>query len=310
MKAIHMGYQLPPFAFEGLDRLELERDNSAAIKSRFSHPSARFLPIWRQQIMVNADRNAMVTLDAVPADVSKKPILLGDRGGVPYLSVDVSELPPSDLESNSPPLLSELGQFVMPRTISPTLPAFDMGITALALHFSAWDQVSQYCGRCGHQTQPRQGGVSRACCDQDCGEVLFPRINPAVIMLIRDRTDEHIILGKSPHLPTGMATVLAGYLSPGETLIQAVKRETMEEVGVEVGDVNYFGSQPWAYSSSLMVGFTAVAESTELTINPAELSHADWYSRAQIREVQARDAIRLPTGFSIARLLINAWLGD
>ena len=138
---------------------------------------------------------------------------------------------------------------------------------------------------------------------------MFPRTNPAVIMLIRDEADERIILGKAPHLPEGMATILAGYLSPGETLIQAVKRETMEEVGIAVRDVDYYGSQPWAYSGSIMVGFSAIAESMTLTVDPKELSHADWYTRTQIREQVASGSILMPGRFSIARMMIDAWLG-
>ena len=310
MKSIHMGNQLPPFAFEGLDRLELERDNANALEARFHDPRARYIPIWRQQILVSAMRDAMVTLPTVPAGADKAPILLGDIAGVPHYCVDISSLAPSDADQNIGPIVSDAGQFVMPRSIAPTLPALDMGMTALALHFTAWDRNAQFCGRCGGATQQRQGGVSRACMTDGCGELTFPRINPAVIMLIRDAADERIILGKAPHLPEGMATVLAGYLSPGETMIQAVKRETMEEVGIRVSDVQYFGSQPWAYSGSLMVGFSAVAESTTLTVNPAELSHAAWYSREEIKALKAEKAIKLPTGFSIARMLINAWLDD
>ena len=310
MKSIHMGNQLPPFAFEGLDRLELERDNADALAARALGGRARYIPVWRNQILVSPTRDAMVTLSVVPGGVDKAPILLGDIAGVPHYCVDVSALPPSDSEQNAGPVVSDQGQFVMPRTIAPTLPALDMGMTALALHFAAWDRNAQFCGCCGGATQQRQGGVSRACMTEGCGELMFPRINPAVIMLIRDAADERIILGKAPHLPDGMATVLAGYLSPGETMIQAVKRETMEEVGISVTDVRYFGSQPWAYSGSLMVGFSAVAESTALTVNPAELSHAAWYSRDEIKSLKAQKAIKLPTGFSIARMLINAWLDE
>ena len=181
----------------------------------------------------------MVTLSAVPSGVDKAPILLGDIAGVPHYCVDVSALPPSDSEQNAGPVVSDQGQFVMPRTIAPTLPP-GHGHDGLGPTFAAWDRNAQFCGCCGGPT--RQGGVSRACMTEGCGE-LFPRINPAVIMLIRDAADERIILGKAPHLPDGMATVLAGYLSPGETMIQAVKRETMEEVGISVTDVRYFNDR-------------------------------------------------------------------
>ena len=311
---IFMGQDLPPFAFEGLDRLELEREDQQAMDLRLASDDLAIIPVWRNQILVNPQRDQMVTLARSEPQIAPmlgQAILLGDVAGRPHACLDISVLPPSDESGDFPigPVLGgEPSQFVPPRAIAPALPALDMGMTALALHFTAWDKRTRFCGRCGGATQTRQGGASRICENHKSPELFFPRINPAVIMLIRDPADQQIILGRSPMLPPGMITILAGYLSPGETLIQAVKRETLEEVGIQVRDVNYYGSQPWAYSGSLMVGFSAVADSADLTVNKDELDEADWYTRDQIRELKAQGELKLPTGFSIARMMIDAWL--
>jgi NAD+ diphosphatase len=165
-----------------------------------------------------------------------------------------------------------------------------------ALHVVEWGRTNRFCGRCGTRNEEVAGELARRC--PLCGLTSFPRISPAVIMLVR--RGDRVLLGRGNHLPPGLFSTLAGFVEPGETLEEAVCREVREEVGVDIGDVRYFGSQPWPFPDSLMVGFTAEFRGGEIQVDPAEIAEAGWF---------ALDALPpVPPSFSIARTLIDAWV--
>lgn len=163
-----------------------------------------------------------------------------------------------------------------------------------AFQLVEWGRNARFCGRCGAPTQRSERDFALAC--SACGRLHFPRISPAVIVQVTREPDE-ILLGRSLRAPPGCYSVLAGFVEPGESLEQTVAREIREEVGLEVADVRYFGSQPWPFPDSLMVAFTARYASGELTADPAELSDAGWFTAAGLPPV--------PPGLSIARALID-----
>ncbi len=171
-------------------------------------------------------------------------------------------------------------------------------IAGRAVQLVEWARTHRYCGRCGATTDSVEGERARRC--PACGLLAFPRLAPAVIVLIR--RDDEVLLARGRTFPVPMYSCLAGFVEPGETLEQAVRREVREEVGVQVGSVRYFGSQPWPFPHSLMVGFTAEWESGDIEIDESEIVDAQWYTA---------DALpMIPPGMSIARTLIDAWLAD
>jgi NAD+ diphosphatase len=157
--------------------------------------------------------------------------------------------------------------------------------------------------------------VSRAAghelrCTQ-CDRAQFPRTDPAVIMAITsgDGDDEAILLGRQPSWPPGRWSTLAGFCEPGETLEDAVRREVDEEVGVRVGEVAYFGSQPWPLPASLMLGFTGRAVTTDIDVDGAEIEEARWWTRAEFEAAARSGELAVPRGVSISSSLIESWFG-
>ncbi len=165
-----------------------------------------------------------------------------------------------------------------------------------AIQIVHWQRQHRYCGTCAAPLEDIPGEMARRC--PSCSTVSYPRLSPAVIMSV-ERGDE-ILLGRSPRFPKGMYSVLAGFVEPGETLEEAVKREIMEEAGVEVGDIRYLASQPWPFPHSLMIGFTSRYLGGELVVDRGELEDARWFSRDNMPT--------LPSPISISRLLIEDFL--
>jgi NAD+ diphosphatase len=159
-----------------------------------------------------------------------------------------------------------------------------------------WDRTHRHCGRCGTPTEDASRDRAKLC--PSCGLTSFPRLSPAVIVCVT-RGDE-ILLAQGTRFPGAFYSVLAGFVEPGESLEETVAREVKEEVGIEVDDIRYFGSQPWPFPHSLMIGFSAVHKSGDLVLEPEEIAAADWYTRDSLPE--------LPPRLSIARTLIDAYL--
>jgi NAD+ diphosphatase len=162
-----------------------------------------------------------------------------------------------------------------------------------AVQIVDWDRSHQFCGKCGVPTQSKSDERARIC--PQCGLLSFPRISPAVIVAVVK--DDRLLLAHANHFPAGMYSVLAGFVEPGETLEECVRREVGEEVGVEVANIRYFGSQSWPFPHSLMIGFTAEYAGGTLTIDGNEIAAADWFT--------ADDLPRIPDKISIARRLID-----
>ena len=159
-----------------------------------------------------------------------------------------------------------------------------------------WDRTHRFCGRDGTKTVPGPTELSREC--PRCGMLFYPRLSPAVIVLV-SRGDE-VLLARSPGFPLGMYSVLAGFVEPGESIEETIGREIREEVGVEVENLKYFGSQPWPFPNSLMIGFTADYAGGELWADPAEIEDAGWYSADELPP--------LPPKLSIARAMIDGFI--
>ncbi|XP_010049975.2 nudix hydrolase 19, chloroplastic [Eucalyptus grandis] len=167
-----------------------------------------------------------------------------------------------------------------------------MGELAIAGHARAlleWHNTSRYCGRCGGKTVPMEAGRRKQCVNESCKKRIYPRIDPVVIMLVIDKENDCVLLSRQSRFAPRMWSCLAGFIEPGESLEEAVRRETWEETGIEVGEVVYHSSQPWPVGPSsmpcqLMVGFFAYAKSREINVDKEELEDAEWHSREDVKK--------------------------
>lgn len=165
-----------------------------------------------------------------------------------------------------------------------------------AVQIVNWGRTHRFCGRCGAETQTAPSERAQVC--PQCGLMAFPRLSPAII--VRIQRGEQILLARNHRFPPGRFSVLAGFVEPGETLEEAVAREVREEVGIRVRDIRYFGSQPWPFPNSLMLGFTAEYAEGEIVVDESELAEAHWFTRDNLPD--------LPPPISIARRLIEEFL--
>ena len=183
------------------------------------------------------------------------------------------------------------------RALHGRLPDEQFSIAGRAVQILLWDHTHRFCGRCGQPTVNAPAERAKLC--PNCGLLSFPRLSPAVIMLIQ-RGDE-FLLARNKAFAGGFFSVLAGFVEPGESLEEAVVREVREEVGLDVTHIRYFGSQPWPFPHSLMIGFTAEYAAGEIQLQADEIAEAAWYSRRG-------ELPRLPGKLSIARRLIDWFL--
>jgi NAD+ diphosphatase len=193
----------------------------------------------------------------------------------------------------------------------------DVALLVSAVGLEQWHQRHTHCPRCGAETVEAQAGWTRTCTAD--GSEHFPRTDPAVIMLVHDGGDR-ALLGRGPQWGEGRFSTLAGFVEPGESLEAAVAREVYEEVGVDITDIRYLGSQPWPFPASLMVGFVArLAGDPAITLDPNEMAEAAWFTRAEIEQArdwtdeelppEPRRRLRaIPPHLSISRYLIDRWL--
>jgi NAD+ diphosphatase len=210
---------------------------------------------------------------------------LGTLGGEPCWSAELGPgVPVPDTAS-----LSGL------RALYDGLSEADYAIAGRAAQIVAWDRDHQHCGRCGHPTEPVAGERGRRCAN--CDLTAYPRVSPAVIVLIE--RDDRILLARGRAFAPRRFGIIAGFVEPGESLEDAVRREVREEVGIELGRIDYFGSQPWPFPHGIMIGFRAGHLRGEITLGDGELAEAGWYGPDDLPEIPAK--------LSIARRLIDDW---
>ncbi len=160
-------------------------------------------------------------------------------------------------------------------------------IAGKAVQIMEWDRNTLFCGRCGSTTSPKETERAKMC--PECGYTIFPRISPAIIVLIEK--GDKVLLARSPHFPSGRYSIIAGFVEPGESIEEAVVREVMEEVGISIRNISYFGSQPWPYPDSLMIGFTAEFADGDIQVDGVEIEEASWFSADEIPHVPGNDSI-------------------
>jgi NAD+ diphosphatase len=209
---------------------------------------------------------------------------LGDLGGTACVAVGLAD------DAAEPPGRHYAGL----RSLFFALPEPLLAIAARAFQIVEWDRTHRYCGRCGAPTRDKPGERAKEC--PACGHVAFPRVSPAMMVLVT--RGREVLLARANRFPTAMYSALAGFVEPGETIEDCIRREVREEVGIEVGAITYFASQSWAFPHSLMIAFTAEYAGGDVTPDVTEIADARWF---------ACDAMpALPPSVSIARRLIEA----
>lgn len=283
------------------DRLGLRRTDDAWLDERWADPAGRVLVISGTRVRPRDGRLEWVTAAEAPDGVR---ILLGDREDTTWWAV----IADARLAKAEP------DQWFPLRGLLPFLSGDAARAAPLVFHalgLAEWHWVTRHCPRCGGTLTARAAGHELACLQ--CGRPQFPRTDPAVIMLITTgepgAADERCLLGRGPQWPEGRFSTLAGFCEPGETLEDAVRREVAEETGVVVGEVTYFGNQPWPLPSSLMVGFLGRALTEEIRLDDDDVVEARWLTRAAMREQAEAGTLVLPGGVSISRSLIESWYG-
>jgi NAD+ diphosphatase len=311
------------FGGGGIDRCARLRGDAGAVAALAGAAEARAAPFWRGKAL--AALGERLRLGWLPLDHpfllehGGERVFLGCVGGAGRFAVDVSswadpEADEAALRQFRDPTLNRhpaLGPSLAFADLRSQLAAFDpgeAGLAATAKGVLGWHAAHRFCARCGARSAAAEAGWRRAC--PACGGQHFPRTDPVVIMLVT--RGERVLLGRQPAWPPGMVSLLAGFVEPGETVEAAVRREVMEEAGIEVGAVRYLASQPWPFPSSLMIGCHAEALSERIEIDPVELESARWATReAVLAGIAGLDpALKPARKGAIARFLLERWLAD
>lgn len=290
-----------PNVFSGpyLDRLAHLRRDAAFLASALRDPAALLVPVWHSRSLVRREEHGCRACFVEAAHELRRSladeefVLLGRyRGRVCFAA---------EFNGEQAPEIPPGTRFEDLRVAGGLLPGDEAGLLAYARALLLWRQRHRYCGACGAPTRSASAGHVMKCTAEGCGVEHFPRLDPAIIVLVTD--GERALLGRQAAWPPGRYSTIAGFVEPGESLEDAVVREVLEETGVAVTDAVYHSSQPWPFPSSLMIGFTARAPAGCAPRAGEELEDARWFTRAEI----ASGTPLLPPPQSVAFRLIEDW---
>lgn len=297
----------------GLERHSDQRADAAYLDAARANPNAKVLALFdlKAPIVPSADR-ATARLRWLSFDEAQKIananefVFLGEEtNGAPVFTCNFQ--PAQTVDAAAAP--EEIKPLVDLRSlaIQGVLSDAELLIASQARALMAWRSVNRFCSRCGSQVQSLDGGWRCHC--EACGLDTYPRMDPAVIMLIT--RGGRCLLGREHRFPDNLYSTLAGYVEPGDDIEHAVRREIKEETGIEVGGVRYAGSQPWPFPHSLMIGCWGEALNEELTLSTAEIADARWFSREEAASMLAKthpEGLEVPPAISIAHSLIRSFV--
>jgi NAD+ diphosphatase len=295
------------FAGNPLDRVSQRRQDASWVASLLQDPGTRLLPLHglkprvRHSSAVSLDWQSVAPWHSL-IDNGSTLILLGMRDGRAYFALDATS---AEVPENEEIAMLDA------RAAAPMIDGGEAAILAEARSLIDWHARHRFCAQCGAPSVVVSGGWVRQC--PDCKAHHFPRVDPVVIMLaVRG---ERCLLGRGRRRVGTRFSCLAGFMEPGETLEEAVRREILEESGIEVGRVRYLASQPWPFPSSLMMGFLAEALTEDITIDPDELAEARWFERDEVRTMVERSRsddpipgmVTLPPPLAIGHQIARRW---
>jgi NAD+ diphosphatase len=304
---------VPPllgYTANALDRATDRRQDVAAIAALEADPRARIhliggeIVVAREPASPGGDEDPAFTFaQAAALTPWRERVFLGLLDGAPRFAAGIDRAAVESLKSRSDLLVTDLRSIATGGLLAPEhLPPL-----AEAKAVLGWHARHRFCANCGTPSRVVDAGWRREC--PACGTQHFPRTDPVVIMLAID--GERCLLGRSPRFAARMWSCLAGFIEPGETIEEAVRRETREESGIECGRVAYFASQPWPFPMSLMIGCHAAATSTEITVDRTELEDARWFSRDEVVAMLLRrhpEGLTVAQPIAIAYHIIRAWV--
>jgi NAD+ diphosphatase len=294
-----LGYATNPLLRHGAER------DPEALSRALADPTTAMVLLAGDTPIIRAGTpgtGLLSTGDIVRAAAHQEQVFLGSLEARPVVgTLAAPEI--ADLFKDDPAyVVTDLRSIAMQGLV----PVEELGILAMAKSLLDWHRRHRFCANCGSPTALSQAGFRRDC--PACGTQHFPRTDPVVIMMIT--RGERCLLGRQARFVTGSYSCLAGFLEPGETIEDAVRRETFEEAGVRVGKVCYALSQPWPFPSSIMIGCRGEALTEEITMDREELEDARWFSREEVRLMLARqhpDGLIVPPPVAIAHHLVRQW---
>ncbi len=299
-----------PSALVGFSQNRLIRDaenrDGETLGKALNDPDALFYVFSRGSVLVQKSENpgALFTLDQAKGfgAETEKSVLLGQSDKGPRIAIP-AKIDPETLQE--PYHLYDYRSLLYSSTVTEE----DIGAIAQGGSILYWHAVNKFCGKCGTPSKSHIGGYRRDC--PSCDHKIFPRTDPVVIMLAVK--DDKCLMGRSPHFPEHWYSTLAGFVEPGETIEDAVRRETFEESGIKIKRVEYFASQPWPFPHSLMIGVHCEAVSEEITMDDSELEDCRWFTREDVKLMIADEhpkEWKCPPSRAIAHALIKEWVGE
>jgi NAD+ diphosphatase len=288
--------------FPRIDRAAMDRRKTDGLMAALDAKDTLLVPVWRDKSLILNGREPRAVLPQVRdaaalVDIASEIVWLGKLGAKHCFALDISELAEPLLH----PALAGKGELADLRMAGGLLAPEETEVLAYARGILHWHQKHRFCGSCGQPTKAREGGHVRHCAAEDLKH--FPRTDPAVMVLVA--RGDRCVLARQTGWPAGMYAVVAGFVEPGESVEDAAIREVKEELGLDIGGLRYFRSQPWPFPASLMIGFSAEASGDHLVVDHEELEEARWFSRAELRNPVG---FFYPPAYSLAHHLIRAFL--
>lgn len=287
-----------------IDRDELSRNNPEKLRALRHSPEARFILVAGSDVAIDPQRFGHVlqlTRQEAEEWGSAEAVYLGQAEGKYFFGCDATgKVSEQDVQAPHHPTMRPV------RNWAHEWADVDTALAVSAVAVLQWRRDAKFCGQCGLGVAVSSSGWEMVC---PKGHITFPRTDPAVIMAIHDSNDR-LLLGRNSAWGPGRYSVLAGFVEAGESLEAAVRREVFEESHIKVGELHYFGSQPWPFPRSLMLAFNGWTTENDVAVDGKEIADARFFTRDELIEALRRQEIHLPNPTSVAASLIQAWLGS
>ena len=296
--------RLNQFTAVRLDRDVERRDDAGWVVESLAKADTRFVPLWRSRSLLQRTADGSLAVYLSPAELTEPdriqpPTLLGNDGVRNYFAASVTDTQKEEIQERHPD-----ARFADLRRASIDMAAKHAGILAYAKALHYWQHRHAFCGVCGSPNLLKSAGHRMACSNDECGRETFPRIDPAIIVLVTHQ--DACLLGHNANWPPNVFSTLAGFVEPGESLEDAVVREVYEEAQVQLSDIRYVSSQPWPFPASAMCGFYAEAINRSTAVSE-EVVETRWYTVESLTDAVMKNEVHLSAPVSIAFRLLADW---